>query len=123
MSNFNIEVDDEHRIIRVTYEGNLDILNANKLVNEARSIAHNLGYNLLYDMQNSFLKASTTEMYLFPRQHELLVKPEAERVKSAAIIPPRDEQGWAFYETTSINAGLNFRIFHNEEDALKWLRG
>jgi hypothetical protein len=123
MSKFNIEVDDEYRIIRVTYEGTLDILTANKLANEARSIAHNLGYNLLYDMQNSLLKASLTEMYLFPRKHELLVKPEAGRVKSATIISLRDERDWGFYEITSRNAGLNFRIFNNEEDALKWLRG
>ena len=124
MSKYTVFVDDERHIVRVTHKGDLDISMAKKMVSEARTKAHNLGYNLLYDFRESFIKVSTMEMYFLPREHDLLSIPEAKNIKSANIIPLKDKKvDWRFYEATALNAGLNLRAFKTEEDALKWLKG
>ena len=124
MKRYNIVIDNKRRIVRVTHVGDLDISLAEKMVTEARTEAHNLGYNLLYDFRESFIKVSTAEMYFLPREHNLLAIPKAKRIKSANIIPLKDKKvDWRFYEVTAQNAGLNWRAFKNEEDALKWLEG
>jgi len=124
MKKYNIVIDNKRRIVRVTHVGDLDISLAEKMVTEARTKAYNLGYNLLYDFRESFIKVSTVEMYFLPREHDLLAIPKAKHIKSANIIPLKDKKvDWRFYEVTAQNAGLNWRAFKNEEDALKWLEG
>ena len=122
MDKFTVVVDNKRHIVRVTHVGDLDISMAKKMVSEARTQAHKLGYNLLYDFRESFIRVSTVEMYFLPRGHELLATPEARDIKSANIIPLKDKQvDCRFFEVTAQNAGLNLRAFKNEEDALKWL--
>ena len=122
MSRFTVVVDDERRIVRVTHVGELDVSMAKKMVSEARSKAYDLGYNLLYDFRESFIKVSAAEMYFLPREHDLPATPEAGRQKSANLIPLEDGKAdWHFYESTAQNAGLSWRAFKDEEEALKWL--
>lgn len=124
MKKYNIIIDDKRHIVRVTHVGDLDISMAEKLVTDARIKAYNLGYNLLYDFRESFIKLSTFEMYFLPREHNLLAIPKAKDTKSANIIPLKDKKvDWRFFEVTAQNAGLNWRAFKNEKDALKWLEG
>ena len=124
MKKYNIVIDNRRHIVRVTHVGDLDISTAKELVTEARTKAYNLGYNLLYDFRESFIKVSTTEMYFLPREHDLLAIPKATHLKSANIIPLKDKKvDWRFFEVTAQNAGLNLRAFKKEEDALKWLEG
>jgi hypothetical protein len=44
----------------------------------------------------------------------------AHKIKRAFVIKG-DENDYDFYETTSVNRGLNVGIFHDKEEAINWL--
>lgn len=118
-----ITVNHELKVVRAFYKGELNAETTNNLVLEARTKAHELGYNLLYDLRYATIKGTFSEMYFFAREHESLKSEEAKKIKSANIIPNIDElEDWQFFETTANNAGLTWRAFNNEDDALAWLK-
>ena len=117
-----ITVDADLKIVKVFYKGELNSSTTNKLVYEARTRAHELGYNLLYDLRMATIKGSFSEMYFFAREHESLKMEAAKKIKSANIIPSNNKlKEWLFFETTANNAGLTWRAFRTEEEALAWL--
>ena len=117
-----ITVDNDLNIVKVIYEGELNSSTTNRLVYEARSRAHELGYNLLYDLRLATIKGSFSEMYFFAREHESLKMEEAKKIKSANIIPGNNKlKEWQFFETTANNAGLSWRAFKTEAEAVAWL--
>jgi hypothetical protein len=80
-------------------------------------------YHFLVDCRASTLSAS--KLTLFSFAEDILKRSSTEgiaafKIKRAFVIQG-DEKDYAFYETVSVNRGLNVQIFQNVDAATRWL--
>ena len=122
MDNIEIRVDDDLHIIRVTCHGKINWSNAPDITNEARTLGAKKGYAILFDLRGAVIDEGTMGILTFVREIQAKKLENLRYVRSALLISSGSGQAdWSFYETAARNAGINVRLFvDNEEEALKW---
>ncbi len=125
MSDFDLTIDDENKLIRVTADGLFFKTDVARMVGTARDQAIKLGFNLFYDVQNAERRLSAFDWYELPRELEAYNHPTARLIKAAAVLSQKaDFRDLRFFETVLQNLGFNVRLFLSYDYALDWvLRG
>ncbi len=75
-------------------------------------------------LTNATLKATTADAYFFLRDRKTLYEAPVHSLGKMAIVtdPNKDVELWRFYEICAQNAGLHMRLFHDKDEAIKWLK-
>jgi len=119
---FKISLDGERRVVNVVLTGIIDVSTAPVMVTEARSVATESGFNILYDFRNAVPgDVKNTDVFWFPRNIPALTKPDAGRTRTALLHEPPARELAHFWETTFRNVGLQARAFEDEAAAYAWL--
>lgn len=119
---FHITLDHTRRLIWVDHVGGIDLATAAAMTTEARQFANTYHYHLLYDFRQSRLVASLTAVGEFPTAHVTSVLGEHPELASANLISPNDNlEYWRFYGRACDSAGVVWKAFFDESEALKWL--
>lgn len=121
MADYSISYDNDHGLTRVELIGDLDRDLGDKVITESRLAAAKTDSDLLYDVRRSTSKVSLADWFFLPRRLDALKNPEARARKVAVIVSSDDLADYRFYEDVARNAGLRFRVFLNEIEAIGWL--
>ena len=91
------------------------------MVKAARALAHDRGWNILYDMRGATVAGiSAGDIFWLPRRLDVLNEPEASSVRVAALHDPGEGASLArFWENAFRNAGLQACAF-TKEDMRAW---
>ena len=125
MSSFDIFLDHENQLVKITLNGELYLKLGEEIITTARKTAAEHRYNIVYDLRNAQTIVSYADLYNLARRLEVYNNPETRRVKSAILLSPEDKamEDYKFYELVTDNVGLQLRIFVDETDAKKWATG
>jgi hypothetical protein len=122
---FDTEISEEKKVIRCTLEGVPVVKDAISLALILRRQASELGFNVLYDARKMHVPSSVMPAYEFSSQLSSKIDdPALRRVKVAFLYDAgKFDEHWKFWETASVNRGLQFQGFTSELDAMDWLAG
>jgi hypothetical protein len=120
---FDTQISEEKKIVRCTLEGAPDVKEAISLALSLRRKASELGFNVIYDARKMQVPASIMPAYDFSTQlSSKMDEPGLRRVKVAFLYDAGQfDYHWKFWETASMNRGLQFMGFTNESKAMEWL--
>lgn len=119
---YRIDLDHQQQLVRVFYQGAIDLATAAAMTTDARELANQHGYQLLYDLRNARLAASLTAVGEFPANYVSMVTASYPDLASANLISPDDNLDyWQFYGRACQTAGVVWQAFFTEEEALQWL--
>lgn len=121
MADYSISYDNDHGLTRVELTGDLDRDLGDKVITESRVAAAKTDSDLLYDVRRSNSNVSLADWFFLPRRLDALKNPQARATKVAVIVASDDLADYRFYEDVARNAGLRFRVFLNEIEAIGWL--
>lgn len=124
MNSFDIILDHEMKLVKVTIAGELFQSDGEKVITAARETAAKYKYHILYDMRQATTTVQFASWYKLPRELEVFKIPEARQTKAAVVVSKTDKalNEYRFYETVTDNLGFKLRIFFEEEDAIRWLK-
>lgn len=122
MDKVEIRIDDDLHIVRVTCQGKINWSNAPDISRKPRELAAEKGYAVLFDLRDAAIDAGTMEIFRYAREIQAKKFENLRYIRSALLIASgSSEADWSFYETAAKNAGINVRLFvDNEEEALEW---
>jgi hypothetical protein len=117
----DVVVLDDLQLVRINIGGELVAADLEGCC-RTRSTPDVRSYNSLYDFRNCILHTSIFDLYNFPRTSPQKQAGGCKTVK-VALLTNQDEnyKKLKFYETTSINAGFNSKVFTSEQEAIAWL--
>ncbi len=120
---YDTQIVGEKNIVCCTLEGVPDIKEAISLALSLRRKASELGYNVFYDARKMQVPTSIMPAYEFSSQLSSRIDdPVLRRVKVAFLYDSgKFDDHWKFWETVSVNRGLQFMGFTNESKAMEWL--
>jgi hypothetical protein len=118
-----VEPDRARRLVVARLEGAATREEVIEMVKAARAMAHDRGWNILYDMRGATVSdISPGDIFWLPRRLDVLNQPEASLVRVAGLHDPGERASLArFWENAFSNAGLQARAFTDEAAALAWL--
>lgn len=124
MSYFELSVDHELKLIRITVIGELFHKEGKEIITTGRTTAAEYGYDVLYDMRQGTTTVNFSEWYFLPRDLKVFQIKKTKDVKAAVLVSPQDKaaEGYKFYENVTTNMGISVRIFLDESEAIEWLR-
>jgi len=122
MGDYEILLNDDVKLVRVTAHGDLATSLGYEIVTKARNLAAEAGYSILYDVRDAVVHFTLTDWFYLPRELDVLKSAEAHTVKVALLIPPDKTEDYRFYEDVARNTGLALRIFLDEQEAIAWLK-
>ena len=118
---YEIKLDKELCIVRLTVHGEVAKNIGEKIITQARTEAAKTHFNILCDVRQAKVKTILTDWYYLPRKLDIYSK--TLNVKTAILITPgQQEEEYKFFETVTHNLGLSIKIFLQEKDALDWLK-
>ena len=122
---YAIDLDHGLGVVLLRARGELNWDNAREVSLKAREEAVMHGYGVFFDFRAVTLDASFAEMYRYPREAQPLVDPALRTPKCALLVRSgKDEAHWRFFEDSTRNAGLDDKIFvEDEKSALEWASG
>lgn len=122
---FTTDLDHELGVVLLRARGELNWDNARKVSLSAREEAVMHGYGVFFDFRAVTLEASFAEMYRYPREAPPLVDPALRAPRCALLVRRgKDEAHWRFFEDSTQNAGINDKVFvEDEKGALEWASG
>lgn len=125
MNCFDVHIDQENHLVKITASGELALKDGEKIITTARTTAAEHRFNLLYDIRQATTNVSYADWYNLARQLDVYNRPETRRIKAAVLISQDDKSldSYKFYEIVTENVGLQLRFFTNEEEACKWVNG
>ena len=117
----NIRIIHAHDFIRAAPEGELDLKESQKLLNEiASASAHLVNYEILLDIRKAKLEMSATDLWYLAA--ELCNFRDALFPMKIAILCPLERFDHAgFFALCAKNRGFQVRAFTSFEDAIEWL--
>lgn len=123
MQSFEVFIDHENRLVRITTYGKLYQKDGEQIITVARKTASEHSYNVLYDMRKATTIVSFSSWFSLPRDLDVLKKIETRFVKAAILASPDDKsiEDYKFYQTVAENLGLRVGVFFEENEALAWL--
>lgn len=122
---YQISINSDREICNIVVNGIYD----GELANEIREagvkiVIEEKVYKFLVDCRKAELIASFVTLYEYA--HEILEKLDAYKVPihkiKRAFVIEKQRENFEFYETVSVNRGLNVRAFYNIEEARDWLK-
>ena len=117
---YKITLDDENRLVRLVVRGELTKREGENVIVETRARAAESQYDILCDITEGSIKATTADWFFLVRNKEIY--PSAPSEKTAILISPDKGKIYKYVENVNRNVGFKIRIFFNEEDAIKWIR-
>lgn len=122
---YDIQENSEKKILYCSLEGVPVIKEAISLALALRKKASESGFNVFYDARKMSVPTSVMPAYDFSTQLSSLLSSSVERSVKVAFLyePGQKDEHWAFWENVSVNRGLQFQVFTEEEKALDWLSG
>lgn len=122
MDSFDIDLDTELKLVRVTVSGNMQQKDGEKIISTARRTAAEHRFDILNDIRQATTKVSLANWFQLPKTLDVLKKPETRHIKAAIIFSPADSvEDYRFYEDVSKNMGLRIRFFLTESEAVSWI--
>ena len=123
----SIRYDTETQIVEVTNQGTVTLAGFKEIFSEALELAAKNGAcPILSNYRGATLALSTVELYNLHKLFEEVATSlglDPQRLKRA-LIPSDQPDGFRFFETVSENRGyVNVRVFHDVDDAKRWLTG
>lgn len=123
MSNnpYEINVDQEQCIVRLIVRGEVSKDIGKEIITKARRKAAETQCNILCDVRQAKVKTILIDWYYLPRELEIYQSTRA--VKTAILITSgQQEEEYQFFETVTHNLGIGIKVFHQENDAISWLK-
>ena len=122
---YSTDLDHELGVVLLRARGEMNWDNAREVSLRAREEAVMHGFGVFFDFRAVTLDASFAEMYRFPREAQSMVDSALRAPKCALLIRGgKDEAHWRFFEDSTQNAGLNDKVFiEDEKAALEWASG
>ncbi len=117
---YEITIDEEKRLVHLVVKGELDKFEGQQVIIETRAKAAEIKYNILCDITSASFKVTLADWFYLARNKEIY--PSRPSGKTAVLINPDARKIYKFVQDVTRNAGLNIRVFLNENDALKWLK-
>lgn len=124
MSPYDFETDEKHKLIRVRAWGKMSKKEGTKAIVEARRLAMEHGYDLLYDIREMELEGvSLADFYYLPREQGVFSQPDSRKAKVAIIVSEQMDKitDYKFYEDVTQNLGFSVKIFTGFVEAENWL--
>jgi len=121
MSDYSIRKDDQLRLVRVNVQGKLDKNLGYEIITKARKKAAESGFSILCDVRGVDHHVALADWFYLPRKLEVLQKNPTRNVNVAVVITQESSQEYDFYQNVAENVGLTFRVFMDEEEAIRWL--
>jgi hypothetical protein len=120
---YDTQIRADKKIIHCVLEGVPDVKEAIVLALNLRKKASELGYNVFYDARKMKVPSSVMPAYDFSTQLSSKIdEPALRGVKVAFLYDAGQfDDHWRFWETASVNRGLLFMGFTNEDQAMEWL--
>ena len=115
-----IETDETLKIVICSATGDINSQNAPPMAKDARAVAFQKHYPILYDFSQTRLVEDLSNIFKYAR--ELEYKDPHHKALKAAIFYKRDKKLWKFFVTTASNSGIFFELFEKKTDALTWLK-
>ncbi|MGO8942355.1 MAG: hypothetical protein ACLQJ7_01595 [Syntrophobacteraceae bacterium] len=117
----NIRIVHAHDFIRAAPEGDLDLEESQKLLNEIASATAGLvDYEIIVDTRKVQVEMSPTDLWYLAA--ELCKFRETFFRKKTAVLCPLEEFDQAeFFELCAKNRGFQVKAFTSFEDAIEWL--
>lgn len=120
---YDIEINNEKKIICCILEGTPNVKEAISLALRLREKAAELGFNVFYDARKMIVPESIMPAYDFSTELSSSIRLPAHRAVKVAFFydSSKFDEHWKFWETASVNRGLLFNGFTDENEAMKWL--
>ena len=123
---YTIFYNPEEHVLESRFQGDLTLTEVKAFISEAGSIAIEKDCTLfLTDYREATLKLSTLEIYEVPKimQKTFSSSTNSVHLLRRAVVAAKDLGDYRFYETVTANAGQKARLFHDVDEAKKWLLG
>lgn len=124
MSIYDVFLDHEQRLVKVTAKGELFQSDGDEIITAARTKAMEYDYNILYDIRQATMTVLFSSWFDLPRRLDVYKDERSWNIKAAILVSPHDkavEEYW-YYETLTANLGYKLKIFFDEDKALQWLK-
>ncbi len=123
MNSFDIFVDHNLKLVKITATGELFQADGEKIISLARETAAEHSYHVLYDIRQATTTVSFSSWFHLPRELEVFQKLPTRKVKAAVLVSAGDKavEDYKFYENVMENLGIPLRVFFSETEALEWL--
>jgi hypothetical protein len=123
MSTFEIFLDNERHIVKVTAFGELFQKDGEEIITAARTTAVEQSYNVLYDIRQATTTVAFASWFNLPRNLDVFKDTNAWRTRAAVLVSKQDKaiDDYKFYETVAANLGLKLRVFFEEAEAIEWV--
>ncbi|MGC2238095.1 MAG: hypothetical protein WA584_18180 [Pyrinomonadaceae bacterium] len=123
MSSFEVFIDAELRLVKVTAFGEFFQKDGEEIITTARKAAAEHDYNIIYDMRQATTTVAFASWFNLPRNLDVFKDIEPWRTRVAVLASKQDKalNDYKFYETVTGNLGLKIRVFFEETEAMKWL--
>ena len=122
---FTTDLDHELGLVLVRVRGRINTTNAKDVSLRAREEAHMHGYGVLFDFRAVSMDASFADLYRYPREAPAPTDKALKVPRCSLLISKgKDEAHWKFFEDATRSAGVNDRLFvEDEKAALEWASG
>lgn len=114
----------EARVIEITIQGDFSLSEAKEIISEATQVAKEQNcFLVLTDLREATLKLSTLEIYELPNvvSDKLASSGLHAYEFKRAFVAAKDLKDYDFFETVTVNRGQNAKLFHDVDEAKKWL--
>ncbi|TNF47698.1 MAG: hypothetical protein EP304_07315 [Deltaproteobacteria bacterium] len=120
---YDTQIINEKKIVFCRLEGDPNIDEAVSLAISLREKAAQLGFNVFYDARKMCVPESVMPAHDFSTKLSSLLGTSILRAIKVAFLyePSRFNSHWKFWEDVSMNRGLQFMGFTDEEEAMEWL--
>lgn len=118
---YSIAPSDDGKYILIVVRGEIDGQLAAKITQEAHALGRELGINrFLQDLTACRNQQTETQNYTFARK-DLLRQEGLDYTARLAMLVSPDDPSHDFVATVAHNSGLDVRLFHDRDAAIKYL--
>lgn len=123
MASYKLELNNSLSYIRVEAFGDIEQEMGEKIITEARTLASENNYDILYDMRAASSKVQLSDWFHLPRTLDVYRHKKARFISAAVLLAPDEKMPdqYKFFETVVGNLGFRLKIFFEENEALEWL--
>lgn len=123
MDSFNVSLDHDLKLIRVTAAGEMFQADGERIITAAREASAENNYDILYDIRQATTTVPYASWFSLPRELEVFKDLNVWRFKAAILASSSDKaiEDYKFYELLTGNIGLRISLFFEENEAIEWL--
>lgn len=124
MSNFEVSVDHELKLVKIIVTGEIFQEDGEKIITVARQTAAEHSYSLFYDIRQATTTVPFAQWFNLPRNLPVFQNPQIRKLAAAILVSPNDKavEDYKFYEVVTNNLGIKLKIFFDENEAFEWLK-